>query len=176
MKKKVEEILERNDYVRLSKNLVERVEKIAKIVRNKMYHLDIDRLTVNGVTVAITTYYNCNVGSTTFLAMPTEYKNEWNSYYGSPQINEEDELVYTSLENINEDYCVCGDYNCRLIGADCKQARLFLNNAKAILERLDEIETEQVDEVNKALKETEDIIIKVIGGYEMNIIDDYGTY
>lgn len=158
MKKTVEEILKRNDYVRLTENLVERVEEIAKIVRHKMYYLDIDKITVNGVTVAITTYYNCNFGSTTFLAMPTEYREEWNGSYGRPQINEDDELVYTSLEDINKDYCIGDDWNCRFIGADNKQARLFLNNAKAILERLDEIETEQVDEINKALKETEDII------------------
>ena len=64
---------------------------------------------------------------------------------------------YVSLEDINESYYLAGDYKCWITGASNKEALKFLNSAKKIFEYLDEIETQQVNEVNKALEETNDM-------------------
>ena len=50
------------------------------------------------------------------------------------------------------------DYDCYIVGANYKEALKFLNNANSIMQQLDKIETKQVEEVNKALADTEWIV------------------
>ena len=56
-----------------------------------------------------------------------------------------------------ESYYLAGDYKCWITGASNKEALKFLNSAKDIFEYLDDTESEQVNEVNKALEETKDM-------------------
>lgn len=148
MKKTVEEIMKRNDYVRLTENLVERVEEIAVKVRRKMQDLDLDEIYIEGLTL-IVKEYSADQGQYYFnnLSIKQYCAVDYDGGYDE----------YLSIEDINKSYYAYNDYKCRITGASNKQALKFLNAAKKIFEYLDEIETQQVNDINKALEETKDL-------------------
>jgi hypothetical protein len=128
----LEEIINRNDYSRLTVTLNKRVQQLAKLVRNKMVDLDLAEL--KNFPYAIRTLHTSSCGDYSFLG------NE----YGE------------SLED-NSNYYYCGDFNARVYAALNRSKLGFLNNAKAILQELDETETRQVEEINKAIDGTKEI-------------------
>ena len=143
MEKNVNEILKRDDYKKLTKQLKERVEKIACSIAVKMFDLDIEREIIKIDDVQVT----CNRvrssgGAYDFLDIGREdgYGTNW-----------------YSLEDINHSYYYCGDYDARVCGCTNKEALCFLNVASKIIERLDEIERAQVKEIQKALDNTKDL-------------------
>ena len=148
MVKTIDEILKRDDYARLTKALKDRTEEIAVKVRRKMNDLDLDEIYIEGMTL-IVKEYSADHGQYHFdnLSIKQYCAVDYDGGYDE----------YLSLEDINESYYAYDDFNCKIEGASTKQALKFLNAAKKIFENLDEIETQQVNDVNKALEETKDM-------------------
>ena len=146
--KSIDEIINRDDYTRLTKALKNRTEEIAVKVRRKMNDLDLDEMIINGFKIVVKKYsadygqYHSDKLSIERYC-PVDYDG---GYY-----------EYLSLEDINESYYLAGDYKCRITGASNKEALKFLNSAKKIFSYLDDTESEQVNDVNKALEETKDM-------------------
>ena len=148
MEKTIDEILKRDDYARLTKTLKDRTEEIAVKVRRKMNALDLDEIYIEGLTL-IVKEYSADNGQYHFdnLSIKRHCIDDYN------EVSD----VYVSLEDINESYYAYNDYYCKIEGANNKEALKFLNAAKKIFEYLDEIETQQVNDVTKALEETKDM-------------------
>lgn len=148
MEKTIDEILKRDDYARLTKTLKDRTEEIAVKVRRKMNALDLDEIYIEGLTL-IVKEYSADHGQYHFdnLSIKRHCIDDYN------EVSD----VYVSLEDINESYYAYNDYYCKIEGANNKDALKFLNAAKKIFEYLDEIETQQVNDVTKALEETKDM-------------------
>ena len=149
MEKTIDEILKRDDYARLTKTLKDRTEEIAVKVRRKMNNLDLDEIYVDDLHL-IVKEYSADHGQYHFdnLSIERHCTDDYNEGYDE----------YLSLEDVNESYYAYNDYYCKIKGANNKDALKFLNAAKKIFEYFDEIETQQVNEVNKALEETKDIM------------------
>lgn len=147
--KSIDEIINRDDYARLTKALKDRTEEIAVKVRRKMQDLDLDEMIINGLTLTVKKYsadygqYHSDKLSIEQHCIDDDYGREYTEYL--------------SLEDINESYYLAGDFKCRITGASNKQALKFLNSAKKIFEYLDDTESEQVNDVTKALEETKDM-------------------
>lgn len=146
MEKNLNEILKRDDYKKLTKQLKERVEKIACSIAVKMFDLDIESEIIKIDDVQVT----CN-----------RVRSNDGSVYDFLAIGREDGYAYGtswySLEDVNHSYYYCGDYDARVCGCTNKEALCFLNVASKIIERLDEIERAQVKEIQKALDNTKDL-------------------
>ena len=146
--KSIDEIINRDDYTRLTKALKDRTEEIAVKVKRKMKDLDLDKIDIDGLILTVKKYsadygqYHSDKLSIERYC-PVDYDG---GYY-----------EYLSLEDINESYYLAGDYKCRITGASNKEALKFLNSAKKIFEYLDDTESEQVNDVTKALEETKDM-------------------
>ena len=147
--KSIDEIINRDDYTRLTKTLKVRTEEIAVKVRRKMNDLDLDKIDIDGLTLTVKKYsadygqYHSDKLSIERPCIDDDYDREYTEYL--------------SLEDINESYYLAGDYKCRITGASNKDALKFLNSAKKIFEYLDDTESEQVNDVTKALEETKDM-------------------
>ena len=146
--KSIDEIINRDDYARLTKTMKNRTEEIAVKVRRKMNDLDLDTIKVDGLTLTVKKY-SANQGQYHFdnLSIKRYCTVDYDGGY----------YEYLSLEDINESYYAYDDFKCKIEGATAKQALKFLNAAKKIFENLDEIETQQVNDVTKALEETKDM-------------------
>lgn len=149
MKKNFNEILQREDYVRLTANLKERTEEIAQLIKSKMVQLDLEDETieVEGVKIAIKGV-SSNYGRYEFLAI--ENTGEFSSEYG--------EKDWWSLQDVNHTFYYAGDFTARVPGCSNKDALRFLNVAGAIISLLGKAEQEQIDEVQNVLAETEDLV------------------
>ena len=145
MKKTLDEILNRNDYVRLTATLKTRVEEIAKRIREKMEDLDIannddfyrGEIGINNVAVRVKSIKS-RAGEYEFLAIKREGE------YG--------EASWYSLEDIGKEYYYAGDFSAKVVGASNKEALAFLNVAKKLIEGLGNIEGESVKNLQIALK------------------------
>ena len=155
MEKEIYEILNRNDYVRLTAKLKSRVEELAKRIREKMEELDIvndanfphGEIDINGIVVRIESVRSRNFGEYSFLAI--KHKDE---HYG----NEE----WYSLEDVGKDYYYVGDFTAEVVGASNIDALAFLNVARKLIEKLGNIEDERVNNLQIALKNTNLILQK----------------
>ena len=147
MKKTLDEILNRNDYVRLTATLKTRVEEIAKRIREKMEDLDIanddnfdnGEIGVDGVVVRVVSIKRQTFGEYEYLAIKRE-----GECYG--------ESSWYSLEDIGKEYYYAGDFSAKVVGASKKEAIAFLNIAKKLIEGLGNIEGESVKNLQIALK------------------------
>ena len=136
MKKTLDEILNRNDYVRLTATLKTRAEEIAKRIREKMKDMDISNnddfykgeIGIDDVAVRVKSIKS-RAGEYEFLAIKRE-----GECYG--------EASWYSLEDIGKEY----------LGASNKEALAFLNVAKKLIEGLRNIEDERVNNLQTALK------------------------
>ena len=146
MKKTLDEILNRNDYVRLTATLKTRVEEIAKRIREKMEDLDIannddfyrGEIGLNNVVVRVKSIKS-RAGEYEFLSIKRE-----GECYG--------ESSWYSLEDIGKEYYYAGDFSAKVVGASNKEAIAFLNVAKKLIEGLGNIEDERVNNLQIALK------------------------
>ena len=144
MEKEIYEILNRNDYVRLTAKLKSRVEELAKRIREKMEDLDIanddnfydGEIGVDAVVVRVV-----SIKEYKYLAIKREGK-----CYG--------ESSWYSLEDIGKEYYYAGDFSAKVVGASNKEALAFLNVAKKLIEGLGNIEDERVNNLQIALKNT----------------------
>ena len=144
MEKEIYEILNRNDYVRLTAKLKSQVEELAKRIREKMEDLDIanddnfydGEIGVDAVVVRVV-----SIKEYEYLAIKREGK-----CYG--------ESSWYSLEDIGKEYYYAGDFSAKVVGASNKEALAFLNVAKKLIEGLGNIEDERVNNLQTALKNT----------------------
>lgn len=140
------QILARDDYKRLTESLKEKVEEVAKRIRQKMDELDIiddddfdkgeigvDNIIVRVVKVKSNSGFACE-----FLGIK-RYEDEYNNTY------------WASLEDIEHTFYFCNDYNAKVYGATNKEALAFLNVAAKLIEGLGEIEDKKANEIQKAL-------------------------
>ena len=147
MKKTLDEILSRNDYARLTATLRQRVEEIAKRIREKMEDLDIvnddnfdnGEIGVDGVVVRVVPIKRQTFGEYEYLAIKRE-----GECYG--------EASWYSLEDIGKEYYYAGDFSAKVVGASNKEALAFLNVAKKLIEGLGNIEEKRVNSVQTAFK------------------------
>lgn len=146
--KSIDEIINRDDYARLTKTMKDRTEEIAVKVRRKMNDLDLDEMIINGFKIVVKKY-SADYGQyhSDKLSIERHCVYNYNEEYNE----------YVSLEDINESYYLAGDYKCWITGASNKEALKFLNSAKKIFEYLDDTESEQVNDVTNALEETKDM-------------------
>ena len=148
MEKEIYEILNRNDYVRLTAKLKSRVEELAKRIREKMEELDIvnddnfdnGEIGVDGVVVRVVSIKRQTFGEYEYLSIKREGDGE-SSWY--------------SLEDIGKEYYYARDFSAKVVGASNKEALAFLNVAKKLIEGLGNIEDERVNNLQTALKNTE---------------------
>ena len=144
-KSNIYEILNRNDYVRLSSKLKSRVEELAKRIREKMEDLDIanddnfdnGEIGADGVVVRVVSIKRQTFGEYEYLAIKRE-----GECYG--------ESSWYSLEDIGKEYYYAGDFTAKVVGATNKEALAFLNVAKKLIEGLGELEQKRVESVNAA--------------------------
>lgn len=134
--KTIDEILKRDDYKKLVPALRDRAKEIARLIRGKMLDLDEGRITFNGLNLYIV-QSRTNCGSYEYLA-----------------IDEEDSDLLYCLDGAFSGY-IHGDFNHPCYAASNNRMLDFLNNAKGIIEMLDEIETEKMKSITEALKNVE---------------------
>ena len=146
MKNTLDEILNRNDYVRLTATLKTIAEEIAKRIREKMEDLDIannddfyrGEIGIDNVVVRVKSIKS-RAGEYEFLSIKRE-----GECYG--------ESSWYSLEDIGKEYYYAGDFSAKVVGASNKEALSFLNVAKKLIEGLGNIEDERVNNLQIALK------------------------
>ena len=141
-------ILARDDYKRMTEQLRDKVQAIARRIYNKMEELDIDEpIRVDGVTIKRSSVRS-NVGIYGFLAI---LDND-----GDRFMPEECQQQH-SLEDIGQEYYYGGDFTAKVIGASNKEALAFLNAAKDFIVALGEVEQKKVDDIDEALKDNDNL-------------------
>ena len=148
MRINLNEILARDDYKRMTENLKSITEEVAMAIHKKMDELEIEDNTdfdngeigVDDVVVRVITV-NSNSGfNRSFLGIKRYEEGDNHAYYAS-------------LEDINDTYYFCGDFNAKIYGATKKEALAFLNASKKLILGLGELEQHQVEEIQKVLDE-----------------------
>lgn len=148
MRINLNEILARDDYKRMTENLKSITEEVARAIHKKMDELEIEDNTdfdngeigVDDVVVRVITV-NSNSGfNRSFLGIKRYEEGDNHAYYAS-------------LEDINDTYYFCGDFNTKIYGATKKEALAFLNASKKLILGLGELEQHQVEEIQKVLDE-----------------------
>lgn len=141
--KTLDEIIKRNDYVRVTKQLRERAHELSEIILRKIVELDCAESTMcfNGHSYEVHTLTS-NVSSEDFLCV-----QEFGDFDGD---------MYVSHYNLHgrKGY-MHGDFNCPLKDASNAMYRDFLNDCRDILAWLDHIESKKVTECEQALKNAE---------------------
>lgn len=141
----LDEILAREDYMRMTEHLKDKVEYIAHRICDKMFELDIEEsLSVDGVTIEPTSVCS-NVGGYLFLAILDNASMQ------------EQYIRRHSLEDIGRGYYYGGDLTAWVQGASNKEALSFLHAAKDIILKLGEIEQMQADDIKQAIDENDNI-------------------
>ena len=143
MEKEIYEILNRNDYVRLTSKLKSRVEKLAKSIREKMEDLDIAN---------DDNFDNGEIGVSGVVVRVVSIKRQSEYEYLAIKREEYGESSWYSLEDIGKEYYYAGDFSAKVVGASNKEAIAFLNVAKKLNEGLKNIEDERVNNLQIALK------------------------
>lgn len=139
-------ILARDDYKRMTAQLKDKVQDIARRIYNKMEELDIDKpIKVDGVTIKCSSV-SSSVGTYHFLAIIVDYSDDYDDYQERH-----------SLEDVEREYYYSGDFSAKVRGASNKEALSFLNAAKDFILALGKIEQKQVADIKQAIKETENI-------------------
>lgn len=145
--KTLDEILKRNDYVRLTPSLKAAAKDVARRIREKIEDLDLandddfyhGEIGIGDVVVRIESVKSHH-GEYEFLAI----KREGESYR---------DASWFSLEDIGEKYPFKGDYTAEVCGASNKEAIAFLNVAKQLIEGLGDVEQKRIDRAQQALNE-----------------------
>lgn len=157
--KTIDEILNRNDYQRMTVQLKERVQEIAFRMRLKLVELDLED---EEVGVAVKGMNGCNADYVA-VRYASVCSNSCGSYdyLGIDVSDNEDKrngcTCLHSLEDINKDYYYAQDFTAHVRGASNKEALRFLNAAPQLFKLLDEIEEKQVQVVKDALEKTKNL-------------------
>lgn len=146
MKIDLNKILARDNYKRMTKNLKQVTEEVAKRIRIKIDELDIENnsdfdkgeIGTEDVVVRIITVKSNSGYETSFLGIKRHEEENDHSYYAS-------------LEDINDSYYFCGDFTAKIYGATSKEALSFLNASAKLIQGLGEIEQRQTEEIQKII-------------------------
>lgn len=130
--KTLPEVLDRNDYVRLTVSLKSKTIELAEKIRHKMEALDLEDFYGYEIVKA-----NANGYSTVYLA----YTNGYECF---------------SLED-ERSYYLCGNFNCRIQAATNDMRLKFLNVAGDMLADLDKEETAKCGVIETALAKVKDL-------------------
>ena len=157
--KTIDEILNRNDYQRMTVQLKERVQEIAHKVRLKLVELDLED---EEVGISIKDANGCNVDYVVLRCASITSNSCGNYDFLGIDVssNEDSRNGWTclhSLEDINKDYYYAQDYNAPIHGATNKEALRFLNAAPQLFKMLDEVEEKQVQDVKDVLYKTKNL-------------------
>lgn len=148
MAKTLDQIINRNDYIRLNSSLIDRAIEVAHIIRKKMQDLDEEELAVN---ISKPNECSVHIRSVRANGFSTEYLG----------IDKYDHGEYISCHSLecNKSFYYAGDFNCWIQRASSEEFLLFLKNARDLLNALDELESEKVNKINKVMESTKDIKI-----------------
>lgn len=146
MKLDLNQILARDDYKRMTAALKEKVEEVAKRIRQKMDELDIiddedfdngeigvDNIVIRSMRV------RSNSGFTYEFLGIKRYEDECNHTY------------WASLEDIEHTFNFCSDYNAKVTGATNKEALAFLNVASKLILGLGKVEEKKAKDIQTVL-------------------------
>ena len=138
-------ILARQDYVKMTKLLREKCDKVESVISSKMEELELDG--TDGGIVVNNTRILCVKGYL-FVRTPEKEQDSVNAEYRQIKSGENDVTNVTDYDT-NRYF---GFYPC-----SNKHALRFLNNAVAIIEELGKIEQEKVKAIDMALESAKDI-------------------
>lgn len=141
--KTLEEILNRDDYETLSKSLLEKVQVIAGKIAIKLAKLDEvnRRISVN--------YKNADDKYICVTVMAKAIDAKIHLTFETQQFDKDEMLqtVYKTLCDFDS-----------VDAASVNESLMFLNAAKGIIEKINDIEEKKVNEINKTLEDTEDVL------------------
>ena len=141
--KTLEEILNRDDYETLSKSLLEKVQMIANKIAIKLSRIDEvnKRISVNYKNAddeyVYVTVMAKAIDAKIHLTFETEGRNK-DGYL---------DTLYKTLCDFESDNA-----------ASVNEAIRFLGAAKGIIEKINDIEEKKVNEINKTLEDTEEVL------------------
>lgn len=130
--KTLQEVLDRNDYVRLTESLKSKTIELAEKIRHKMEALDLEYFYGYDIVRA-----NANGYTTVYLAYSKGYDR-------------------FSLED-ERSYYFCGNFNCRIQAATNDMRLKFLNVAGDMLADLDKEETAKCEAIETTLAKVKDL-------------------
>lgn len=140
------QILERDDYKRMTAALKEKVEEIAQRIGMKMDELDI---------INDDDFDNGEIGADNIVVRNVIVKSDSGFTYKFLGIKRYDDMnnytSWASLEDIEHTFFFCNDFTAKVSGATNKEALAFLNVAAKLIKGLGEIEQKNVDEIKHAL-------------------------
>ena len=148
MEKSLDKILAKEDFKRMSDLLKEKAEYIAKQIRLKMSYLEVmqdeefddGEIGYNGLVVK--------------SIMAKSNGGFYREYLAIKRADNENEcIVWASLEDINHTYWFCGDLDAKIIGATNKEALSFLNVAANLIQELGKIEEDKAKQIEQSLKD-----------------------
>ena len=146
MKLDLNQILARDDYKRMTAALKEKVEEVAKRIRQKMDELDL---------IDDEDFDNGEIGVNNIVVRSMKVKSNSGFTYEFLGIKRcEDEYNHTywaSLEDIEHTFYFCSDYNAKVTGATNKEALAFLNVAAKLILGLGEIEEKKANNIQTIL-------------------------
>ena len=141
--KTLDEIIKRNDYVRVTEQMRERAHELARIILKKIVELDLEDETwcFNGHNYKVHTVVS-NQGTDDLLCVPV--------------VSDFDGHLSMDFYNLHgRNGYLYGDYSCPLHDASNFRYRDFLNDCKDIFAWLDHMESKKVSECEEALKNAE---------------------
>ena len=146
MKLDLNQILARDDYKRMTAALKEKVEEVARRIRQKMDELDIiddedfdnGEIGVDNIVVRSMRVHSNNGFTYEFLGIK-RYEDEYNYAY------------WASLEDIEHTFYFCSDLNAKVNGATNKEALAFLNVASKLIIGLGEVEEKKAKDIQTIL-------------------------
>lgn len=146
MKLDLNQILARDDYKRMTAALKEKVEEVAKCIRQKMNELDI---------INDDDFDNGEIGVENIVVRSVEVKSNSGFTYeflGIKRYEEEYNHTYwASLEDIEHTFYFCSDFNAKVYGATNKEALAFLNVAAKLIIGLGGVEEKKVYDIEKVI-------------------------
>lgn len=150
--KTIDEIINRQDYVRMNNALIARAHEVAVIIRDKMNQIDM-KASKSAPCIALKEIFRYSNGERFSCGLSLCYRvaitDPEDRYYC--QLDGCKPFRYYSLdertswnESVNDE-------------ADSKMLLYFMNNVRTILDEIDELETKKVAEMEKAINETANI-------------------
>lgn len=150
--KTLDEIINRQDYVRMNSALIARAHELAVIIRDKMLQIDMKESQAVPC-VALKEIFRVSNGNRFSCGMSICYRvlisDPEDRYYNI--LSGGDQFSYYSIdERTSWDESVNRE-------ADSKMLLYFLNNVRNILNEIDALESKKVAEMKKAIAETSNI-------------------
>ena len=150
--KTLDEIINRKDYIRMNNALIERAHEVALIIRKKMMQIGM-KASKSAPGIALKEINRYMNGECIWCGISICYREEITDpedryYY---QLDGREPFRYYSIDERTSSNESVNDE------ADSKMLLYFLNNVRNILDEIDELETEKVGEIEKAINAVSNI-------------------